>query len=112
MLPPDEIRITRAQNSKNGPMRLSIEESFNEQMQKWLHSNTFTSHKLLANGNSNFESIRTLHKLQSLFFNLCLCSENHSSQVTDIFGVEPPTVAHYLNSANDKLLAPFRENTL
>ena len=112
MLSPDEARIACVWNSKNSPMRLSIEDSFNKQMRKWPHTNTFTSYKLLANGNSNFKSIRMLHNLQSLFFNLHLCSQNHGSQVTGVFGIELPTVADYLNSANNKLLVPFRENTL
>lgn len=67
------------QNHKNKRPHLAVEDQFNEQMRKFTHSDHFLKHKLLQNGKSNSEQIKTLHNLQTLFFNLFICAGNHGS---------------------------------
>ena len=44
-----------------------------------------------------------LWDLQVLMFNLFICMQEHRSQVTGLYGVEPQTVVEYHHSANPNL---------
>ena len=87
--------------------RLAVEDCFNEQMRKFTHSDYFVKHKILQSGRNNWDQVTTLYNLQTLFYNLFTCSQNHDSQVTGTLGVKPPTVEEHLHSANNDLLIPF-----
>ena len=104
---PDDRVLAKELNSKNKIPRLAIEDSFNEQMRKFAHTDYFVNHKILQSGINNWEQITTLCNLQTLFYNLFICAQNHGSQVTGTLGAEPPSVAEYLCSANNDLLIPF-----
>ena len=99
-LSPENRELAIEQNDKNKRPHCAIEDQFNEQMRKFTHTDYFVKHRLLDSGSRNQIQLRTLHDLQTLFYNLCMCACNHGSQVTGTFSVNPPSVSEYLDSAN------------
>jgi len=82
--------------------RLAVENSFNQQTTKFRFTDSFRNHKITQSGTSNWNYLRSMWDLQTLFFNLFTCSAG--SQVTGVLGVCPPTVQEYLYSCNNNLL--------
>ena len=106
-LTPENRELAEEQNRKNKSPYYAIKNQFNEQMRKFTHADCFVKHRLLANSSPNEIKLRTLCNLQTLFFNLRMCAGNQGSQATGTFGINPPTVAEYLDSANQNLLMHF-----
>jgi hypothetical protein len=82
--------------------RMGVEYSFNQQVTKFPHIDDYRRHKITQSGQSNWNYLRCLWDLQTLFFNLYTCGAG--SQVTGLLGVTPPTVQEYLYSCNNNLL--------
>lgn len=89
-------------DKKHKKPRMAVEYSFNQQITKFRHSDDYRRHKITQSGSSNWNYLRCLWDLQTLFFNLYTCSAG--SQVTGALGVNPPTIHEYLFSCNNNLL--------
>ncbi len=81
-------------DKKHKKPRMAVEYSFNQQITKFRHSDDYRRHKITQSGSSNWNYLRCLWDLQTLFFNLYTCSAG--SQVTGALGVNPPTIHEYL----------------
>ena len=103
MDPPERIEAQQ-QDECNRKPRLAVEDSFKDQLVKFSHVDFFKTHRVLQDGKSNWDYVRDLWDMQVFFYNLFTCAQNHGSQVTGALGVEPPSVAEYLCSANNNLL--------
>ena len=103
----EDRELALQQDRSNRKPHYAIEDQFNEQMRKFTHTDYFVKHRTLQQGSPNVNQLSTLYNLQTLFFNLFICAGNHGSQVTGTFGVNPPSVSEYLDSANKKLLVPL-----
>jgi hypothetical protein len=77
---------------------MAIEYSFNQQVTKFRHIDDYHRHLLTQSGRVNWQHLRCLWDMQTLFFNLYTCSA--CSQVTGTLGVSPPTVSEYLYSVH------------
>ena len=108
MLPADRVVQTEF-DRRHQKARLAVEDLFNQQVMKFRLSDHFQSHKITVNSRSNWNTLRCLWDLQSLFFNLFTCLSG--SQVTGVLGVAPPTLQEYLYSCNQGLLInqPFED---
>ena len=86
-----------------------VEDVFNDQMRKFMHKDYFAKHNILEGSEPSKSKLTTLHDLQTFFFNLFICAQNHGSQVTRILGVNLPTVKECLYSANNDMLVDLPE---
>ena len=73
-----------------------------DDLQQRIYIDDYRRHKITQSGQSNWNYLRCLWDLQTLFFNLYTCGAG--SQVTGLLGVTPPTVQEYLYSCNNNLL--------
>eukprot|EP00947_MAST-08B_sp_MAST-8B-sp1_P005228 g5228.t1 len=71
---------------------------------KWPHSDMFRKHRIFGDGKSNWALIEATWDLQVFFFNLFTCDQG--SPVSGHLGVEPPSIAEYLESINTGQMIP------
>ena len=105
----DDRMLAIEQNRQNKGPQMAVECTFNEQMRKFTHADYFVKHKIFDRGERSENKLSTLHNLQTFFFNLFICAQNHGSQVTGILGVNPPTVEEHLHSENNDMLIDLPE---
>ena len=101
-LPPAERAAVSEQDRLNAVPRATAEQSFNNVVTRWRSSNCKRSKRLFQGGQPNFAHLCETWQLQVLFQNLYTCC--YGSQISGLLGIEPPTVAEYLQSVNDGAL--------
>ncbi len=82
--------------------RLTVEDSFNQHVSKFPHAEVSKWHRIMQGGRSNWNYLRCLWDIQTLFSYLFTSSAG--SQVTGALGVHPSSVHEYLFSCNNDLL--------
>jgi hypothetical protein len=107
LMAPHERAIAEEEDSRNKGPRNAVEMSFNNIVRKFTHTDYFPNHRILQSGRSNWPYLRQLWDLQVLFFNLFTCAEGMGNPINGMFGIAPPTVEEYLDSANRNLLIPL-----
>ncbi len=66
-----EERVAAMEFDKNHQkLRMGVEYSFNQQVTKFPHIDDYQRHKITQSGQSNWNYLRCLWDLQTLFFNL------------------------------------------
>jgi hypothetical protein len=104
LMHPDERNMAEVEDSWNKGPRNGVEMSFNNIVQKFMHTDYFPNNRILQSGQSNWPYLRWMWDLPILFFNLFACAEGIGNPINGMFGIAPPTVAEYLYSANNNLL--------
>ena len=101
-LPPAGRAAVAAQDALNAVPRASSEQSFNNVVARWRSSNCKRRKRLFQSGAPNFKKLCETWQLQVFLQNLYTCC--YGSQISGLLGIEPPTVAEYLQNVNDGAL--------
>jgi hypothetical protein len=95
------------EDKKNTKARCGVEMSINNIVRKFQHSDYFAWHHIYQSGRFNWPYLHCLWNLQVLFYNLFTCADGHGNPCNAVLGIEPPSVAECLYSANNDLLVPL-----
>ena len=107
LMNPVDRAAAEEEDKKNRKARCGVEMSFNNIVRKFQHSDYFAHHRIYQSGRSDWPYLRCLWDLQVLFYNLFTCADGHGNPCNAVLGIEPPSVAEYLHSANNDLLVPL-----
>ena len=84
----------------NNKKRIVVEFTFNNILTKFNHFDWFCKFRVTQNRRNNWVYLHAVQDIAVLFYNLYICANKNGDITTGTLGIEPPTVAQYLKSAN------------